>query len=113
MYYYCPICNQKFSTAREESEHSKTHKANGAQAKPGPAPTEQAPELKKNNSDNEKKEFKPIEFMKRFLNKDVSIRLIDGSTLTGKLTGFSNYDIMLDGKLLLPKHSVLFLQEKE
>ncbi len=105
VYYYCPVCNQKFSNAREEAEHSKTHRL-GEPGKINPEPVN-------NNSEPEKKEFRPLDFMKRYLNKDIEIQLINGEVLKGKMTGYNSYDVMIDGKLLLPKHSILYMTETE
>lgn len=97
--FYCPVCNHKSLTEKEEREHAKTHKS---PAEPGVMkPREQ------------KNEVKIPDFIRRFLHKTVSILLINGSTISGKLTGFNNYDIMLDNKTLIPKHSILTMQEVE
>ncbi len=51
--------------------------------------------------------------MKQYLNKDVKIQLINGEVLKGKMTGYNSYDVMIDDKLLLPKHSILYMTETE
>jgi sRNA-binding regulator protein Hfq len=104
-FFYCPVCNQKFVNERDEREHSKTHnkKVSSQSSQPTGSKAEKPAEPKK--------EFKIPEFMKRFLHKNISITLINGSTITGKLTGYTNYDLMLDEKLLVPKHGILMLQE--
>ncbi len=100
--FHCPVCNHKTLTEKEEREHAKTHQ------KPG-QPIE--PEVKK--PEEQKKEFKIPDFIKRFLHKNVSITLINGTTITGKLTGFNNYDLMFDDKILIPKHAMIIMQEVE
>ena len=83
-------------------EHAKTHKK--------PAKTIE-PKVKK--PEEAKKEFRIPELIKKFLHKKISITLINGSRISGKLTGFNNYELMLDEKVLIPMHSVLTLQEVE
>lgn len=100
--FHCPICNFKTLTEREEKEHAATHMK--SVSIPSPAQKAEKPA-------EQKKEFKIPEFMKRFLHKNISITLINGSTIAGKLTGFNNYDLMLDEKMLVPKHGILILQE--
>ena len=97
--FYCPICNYKSLTEKDEKDHAKTHKN---PAEPGVMKPEEL-----------KKEIKIPDFIRRFLHKTVSIILINGSTISGKLTGFNNYDLMLDDKILIPKHSILTMQEVE
>ncbi len=99
--FHCPICNFKTLTEKEEREHAKTHQK----------PIQPAEDIKK--PEEPKKEFKIPDFIKRFLHKTVSIILINGSTISGKLTGFNNYDLMLDDKILIPKHAMLTMQEVE
>jgi sRNA-binding regulator protein Hfq len=43
----------------------------------------------------------------------VILTLTDGSTISGTLSGFNNYELMLDEKILVPKHALLFLKEVE
>jgi len=100
--FYCPVCHHKSLTEKEELEHAKTHK------KPG-QPIE--PEVKK--SEEQKKEIKIPNIIIKFLHKNISITLINGSTISGKLTEFNNYDLMLDDKILIPKHAMLTMQEVE
>jgi sRNA-binding regulator protein Hfq len=97
----CPICNFKTFTEKDEKEHAKTHLK--------PAPTE--PAVKK--PDEPKKPFIMPDFIKRFLYKTVSITMIDGSMISGQLTGFNNYDLMLDEKILILKHAMMKMQEVE
>ena len=60
-----------------------------------------------------KKPFIMPDFVKRFLHKTVSITMIDGSMISGQLTGFNNYDLMLDEKILILKHAMMKMQEVE
>ncbi len=53
------------------------------------------------------------DFVKRFLHKNVSITMIDGSTITGELTGFNNYELMINEKILIEKHAMMKVQEVE
>jgi sRNA-binding regulator protein Hfq len=101
MPFYCPVCNHKSFTEKDEKEHVKTHQM------PGQAITE----VKK--PEKRKKESIIPQFLPRFLHKTVSISLIDGSKISGKLTGFNNYDLMLDDKIMIPKHAMLTMQEVE
>ncbi len=103
--FYCPICNHKSLTEKEEREHAKTHNKQPVQ------PTQ--PEVKK--KEEQKKDFRmtDVNFIKRFHHKTVSIMLLNGSTISGKLTGFNNYDLMIDDKILIPKHAVLTMLEAE
>ena len=97
--FYCPVCNYKSFTEKDEKEHAKTHK-NPAEAgvmKP----------------EEQKKEVKIPNIIIKFLHKNISITLIDGSTISGKLTEFNNYDLMLDDKILIPKHAMIKMQEVE
>ncbi len=105
----------KFSNAREESEHSKSHRANGEPAaRVNNVPAEPASSgPAKNSSEPEKREFRPLDFMKRYLKKDVEIQLINGKVIKGKMTGYNSYDVMIDDKMLLPKHSILYMTEPE
>jgi small nuclear ribonucleoprotein (snRNP)-like protein len=100
--FHCPICNFKSFTEKDEKEHAKTHQ------KPG-QPTE--PEVKK--PEEQKKEFKIPNIIIKFLLKNVSITLIDGSTISGILTEFNNYDLLIDDKIMIPKHAMMKMQEVE
>jgi len=97
--FYCPVCNHKSLTEKEEREHAKTHK--------NPA------EPRVTKPEEQKKEIKIPNIIIKFLHKNISIKLIDGSTVSGKLTEFNNYDMMLDDKILIPKHAMLTMQEVE
>ena len=65
------------------------------------------------------KKKKPKAYWQRYDNKIVTVKLIDNSTFEGKLHTdlYNRYDILIeleDGKrILIPKHSVLYVQEKE
>ncbi len=98
--FHCPVCNHKSFTEKEEKEHAKTHKNDGKQIKS----EDKKPE-------EQKKEFKMPDFIKRFLHKTVIITFINGSTVSGELTGFNNYDLMLDDKILVMKHATIMIQE--
>src|SRR5450759_3755814 len=102
--FHCPICNFKTFSEKDEKEHAKTHQ------KPAPALSAE-PTAKK--IEEPKKPFEMPDFIKRFLHKTVSITLIDGSTISGELTGFNNYDLMLDEKILILKHAMMKMQEVE
>jgi sRNA-binding regulator protein Hfq len=102
--FYCPTCNSKTFSEKDEKEHAKTHQ------KPAPAqPAE--PAAKK--IEEPKKPFIMPDFIKRFLHKTVFITFIDGSTISGELTGFNNYDLMIDDKILILKHAMMKMQEVE
>ena len=102
--FYCPACNFKTFSEKDEKEHAKTHK------KPASTqPTE--PEVKK--PEEQKKEFKIPNIIIKFLLKNVSITLIDGSTISGKLTEFNNYDLLINDKIMIPKHAMIKMQEVE
>ncbi len=100
--FHCPVCNFKTLTEKEEREHAKTHQKPGQPIEPG---------VKK--SEEQKKEVKIPNIIIKFLNKNVSIALIDGSTVSGKLTEFNNYDLLIDDKIMIPKHAVIKMQEVE
>jgi sRNA-binding regulator protein Hfq len=108
--FHCPICNLKMFSENEEKEHAKTH----SKAKLIIGPDVKKPEaqtIKKEVKMQEiKKEFKMPDFLKGFLHKEISILLFNGSTISGKLTGYSNYDLMLDEKIMVPKHAMLTVQ---
>jgi sRNA-binding regulator protein Hfq len=102
--FHCPICNFKSFTEKDEKEHAKTHQK--------PAATQPAePATKK--PDEPKKPFIMPDFVKIFLHKNVSITMIDGSTISGELTGFNNYDLMIDEKVMILKHAMIKMQEVE
>ena len=102
----CPTCNFKSFTEKDEKEHAKTH------LKPAASPPAIAePAAKK--PDEPKKPFIMPDFVKRFLHKNVSITMIDGSTITGELTGFNNYELMINEKILIEKHAMIKVQEVE
>jgi sRNA-binding regulator protein Hfq len=101
--FHCPICNQKFVNERDEKEHAKTHQK---------TVSVQPIQLTEPKAEKPEKEFKMPDFIKRFHHKNVVITLINGNTITGKLTGFNNYDLFLDEKILVLKHGVLTIQEK-
>ncbi len=103
--FYCPVCNHKSLTEKEEKEHAKTHNKQSVQ------PTE--PDIKKKEKQKKDYSAPDLNFIKRFLHKIVSIALINGSTISGRLTGFNAYDLMLDDKILIPKHAMLTMQEVE
>jgi len=114
----CPICNFKTFTEKDEKEHAKTHQTpvpvqpvtQPAIAEPAAKkPTE--PKVKK--TEEQKKPFIMPDFVKRFLHKNVSITMIDGSTITGELTGFNNYELMINEKILIEKHAMMKMQEVE
>jgi hypothetical protein len=99
--FHCPTCNHKSFTEKDEKEHAKTHQK----------PVQKIePEIKK---PEEKTKFTIPRFFPRFLDKVVSIVLINSTVITGKITGFNDYEVMLDEKVLIPKHSILTLQEVE
>lgn len=63
---------------------------------------------------NEKKEG----YFSRFAGKKVCVKLIDGTSLTGRLdtNNYNRYECILrmkDVEILLPKHSVLWLKKHE
>src|SRR5450759_4296818 len=114
----CPICNFKTLTEKDEKDHDKTHQTpvpvqpvtQPAIAEPAAKkPTE--PKVKK--TEEQKKPFIMPDFVKRFLHKNVSITMIDGSTITGELTGFNNYELMINEKILIEKHAMMKMQEVE
>jgi sRNA-binding regulator protein Hfq len=110
--FHCPICNFKTFSEKDEKEHVKTHQ------KPAPVqqavqPAIQSAEPTAKKIEEQKKPFIMPDFIKRFLHKTVSIALIDGSTISGELTGFNNYDLMLDDKILILKHAMMKMQEIE
>lgn len=99
--FHCPICNAKSFTEKEEKEHAKTHQK----------PESKVLESKK--QEEGKREVRNLDFMKRFLKKNVVLTLKDGLTISGILSGFNNYDLMLDDKILIPKHALLMMKETE
>jgi len=100
--FYCPVCNHKSFTEKDEKEHAKTH------PKPG-----QPIELGIKKPEEQKKEIKIPNIIIKFLEKNISITLIDGSTVSGKLTAFNNYDLLIDEKVMIPKHAMIKMQEVE
>jgi sRNA-binding regulator protein Hfq len=101
-FFYCPVCNQKFVNEKDEREHSKTHQK---------TVSSQPTDRKLEKPEEPKKDFKIPEFIKRFHHKNVSITLLNGFVITGELTGFNNYDLFIDEKILVPKHGILMMQE--
>lgn len=99
--FHCPICNAKSFTEKEEKEHAKTHQK----------PVGTVLESKK--QEEGKREVRNLDFVKRFLKKNVALTLKDGSTISGILSGFNTYEIMLDEKILIPKHALLIMKEVE
>ena len=74
------------------------------------------------NKEPEKEEIKRNEkregYYSRFANINVSLKLINGETLTGTLVtdSYNRYDVILrteDAEVLLPKHSILWLKKHE
>jgi sRNA-binding regulator protein Hfq len=102
--FHCPICNFKSFTEKEEKEHAKTHTKSVSNLPPEP---------KADKPGEQKKEFKMPDFVKRFLDKKILITLINDSQITGGLTGFNNYELLIDEKLLIQKHAILTVQEVE
>lgn len=102
--FHCPICNFKTVSEKDEKEHAKTHLK---------SVSNQPPEPKAEKPGEQKKEFKMPEFVKKFLHKTISVTLLNSSTISGELTGFNNYELFIDEKILIPKHAVLLLQEVE
>jgi|SRR5665811_110421 sRNA-binding regulator protein Hfq len=114
----CPICNFKTFTEKDEKEHAKTHKNPAQPTEPEVKKLEEKNKIKPTEPaakkpDEPKKTFIMPDFVKRFLHKNVSIALIDGSMISGELTGFNNYDLMLDEKILILKHVMMKMQEVE
>jgi small nuclear ribonucleoprotein (snRNP)-like protein len=116
--FYCPTCNFKTFSEKDEKEHAKTHKKPAQPTEPEVKKLEEKnknkpaePEVKK--LEEPKKPFIMTDFVKRFLHKTVFITLIDGSTITGELTGFNNYDLMIDEKIMILKHAMIKMQEVE
>jgi sRNA-binding regulator protein Hfq len=120
----CPVCHYKSFTETESNEHyAYKHTKDVQPKKPEvkkleeknkikPTPTQPAePAVKK--PDEPKKPFIMPDFVKRFLHKNVSITMIDGSTITGELTGFNNYELMINEKILIEKHAMMKVQEVE
>jgi sRNA-binding regulator protein Hfq len=115
----CPICHYKSFTEIESNEHyANKHKKEIQPKKPEVKKLEEKnknkpaePEVKK--LEEPKKPFIMPDFVKRFLHKNVSITMIDGSTISGELTGFNNYDLILDEKILILKHAMMKMQEVE
>lgn len=60
----------------------------------------------------------PPNFISRLMGKPATFMLLNGTSLTGTVKGYNNYDILIDevggvdstGPLLLPKHSILYIQ---
>ncbi len=98
--FHCPICNYKSLTEKEEMEHARTHNKQRQTTEP---------DVK--NSEQQKKELKIPNIIIKFLHKDVLITLVDGSTISGKLTEFNNYDLMIDDQMLIPKHAMMKMVE--
>lgn len=99
--FHCPICNFKSLSEKDEKEHAKTHQK----------PVSTVLESKK--PEEGKRDIRNLDFVKRFLKKNVVLTLKDGITITGILSGFNNYDLMLDEKILIPKHALLIMKEME
>jgi sRNA-binding regulator protein Hfq len=115
----CPICHYKSFTENESNEHyANKHKK---EVKPEVKKVEEKNKIKSEEPaepaakkpEEPKKPFIMPDFIKRFLHKTVSITMIDGSTISGQLTGFNNYDMMLDEKILILKHAMMKMQEVE
>jgi sRNA-binding regulator protein Hfq len=115
----CPICHYKSFTEKESNEHyANKHKKTAQPVEPEIKKPEEKnkikpaePEVKK--LEEPKKPFIMPDFVKRFLHKNVSITMIDGSTISGELTGFNNYDLMIDEKVMILKHAMIKMQEVE
>ncbi len=119
----CPICHYKSFTEKEANEHyadkhkeevqpTKTEVKKSEQKKPAPVQPA-GPAAKKLEEPKKESKLPDLNFIKRFLHKTVSINLINGSMISGKLTGFNNYDMMLDDKILIPKHAMMQMVEVE
>ena len=69
--------------------------------------------------EKESKKKKPKGYWQRFDNKIVSIKLIDGSIIEGKLHTdlYNKYDVVIEldngERILIPKHSILYMSKKE
>ena len=115
----CPICHYKSFTEQENNEHyANKHKKEVQPTKPEVKKLEEKNKIQPAESEvkkpeEQKKPFIMPDFIKRFLHKTVSIALIDGSTISGELTGFNNYDLMIDDKILILKHAMMKMQEVE
>ena len=113
----CPICHYKSFTEQESNEHyANKHKKEVQPTKPEVKKTEgkiKSAEPAAKKPEEPKKPFIMPDFIKRFLYKTVSITMIDGSIISGQLTGFNNYDLMLDEKILILKHAMMKMQEVE
>jgi sRNA-binding regulator protein Hfq len=115
----CPICHYKSFTENESNEHyANKHKNEVQPTKPEFKKVEEKNKIKPaepaaKKPEEPKKPFIMPDFIKRFLHKTVSITMIDGSTISGQLTGFNNYDLMLDEKILILKHAMMKMQEVE
>jgi small nuclear ribonucleoprotein (snRNP)-like protein len=115
----CPICHYKSFTEKESNEHyANKHQKEVQPTKPEVKKLEEKnkikpaePEVKK--PEEPKKPFIMPDFVKRFLHKNVLITMIDGSTISGELTGFNNYDLMIDEKVMILKHAMIKMQEVE
>lgn len=102
--FHCPICNFKSTSEKDEKEHAKTHQ------KPLSVPATISESKKK---EGEGKYPKSLDFLKRFLHKTVAVTLIGESVISGELTGFNNYEIMLDDKIMILKHAMMKMKEIE
>jgi sRNA-binding regulator protein Hfq len=115
----CPICHYKSFTEQESNEHyANKHKKPTQPVEPEVKKVEEKNKIKSTEPaakkpEEPKKPFIKPDFIKRFLYKNVSITMIDGSTISGQLTGFNNYDLMLDEKILILKHAMMKMQEVE
>ncbi len=115
----CPICHYKSFTENESNEHyANKHKKEVQPTKPEVKKVEEKNKIKPTEPaakkpEEPKKPFLMPDFIKRFLHKNVLITMIDGSTISGQLTGFNNYDLMLDEKILILKHAMMKMQEVE
>ena len=115
----CPICHYKSFTETESNEHyANKHKKEVQPTKPEVKKLEEKNKIKPAESEvkkpeEQKKPFIMPDFIKRFLHKTISITMIDGSTITGELTGFNNYELMIDEKILIEKHAMMKVQEVE
>jgi sRNA-binding regulator protein Hfq len=115
----CPICHYKSFTEKESNEHlANKHKKEVQPTKLEVKKLEEKnkikpAELEVKKPEEQRKPFIMPDFIKRFFHKTVSITLIDGSTISGELTGFNNYDLMIDDKIMILKHAMMKMQEIE
>ncbi len=101
----------------KEKQQPKEQQLKELQQQPTEQQIKEQQPIKKDEGKKEKRERRSedgIQFLPRYLKKDVIVRTLDGETNTGKFTGFNRYEIAIEkdgNQIVFFKHALVSIVE--